>query len=224
MLQSRIAIKINDKAFVKDPLSSDLGGNILRKGVELIEELGFEKFTFKKLAIAINSTEASIYRYFTNKHNLLAYLTMWYWSWSEYKIMMSTLNIQDPEVKLRNAIGVLTEEIEEDLDIHQIDEVKLHQIVIMESSKVYFCKTVDEDNKQGFFKAYKDLVQSVATIVNELNPNYKYPHMLVSSIIEGAHHQRYFADHLPRLTDNIKNEDSVSKFYTELAIKAIINE
>lgn len=224
MLQSKIAIKINDKVFVKDPLSSDLGGNILRKGVELIEELGFEKFTFKKLAVAINSTEASIYRYFTSKHNLLAYLTMWYWSWSEYKVMMSTLNIKDSEIKLHNAIKVLTQEIEEDLDIHQIDEVKLHQVVIIESSKVYLCKTVDEDNKHGFFRAYKDLVQTVATIVNEVNPNYKYPHMLVSSIIEGAHHQRFFADHLPRLTDTIKNEDSVTKFYTELAIKAITNE
>lgn len=221
MLQSRIAIKINDNVYVKDPLSSDLGGNILRKSVELIEDLGFEKFTFKKLAVAIKSTEASIYRYFTNKHNLLAYLTMWYWSWSEYKVMMSTLNIEDPEVKLRRAIGVVTEKVQEDLDIHQIDEVKLHRVVIMESSKVYFCKSVDEDNRQGFFRAYKDLVQTVANIVNEVNPSFKYPHMLVSTIIEAAHHQRFFADHLPRLTDVFDGEDAVTTFYTELALKSV---
>ena len=45
--------------------------------------------------------------------------------------------------------------------------------------------------------------------------------MMVSTVIEGAHSQRYFAEHLPRLTDVIEGEDSVTKFYTELVFKAI---
>ena len=45
--------------------------------------------------------------------------------------------------------------------------------------------------------------------------------MLISTIIEGAHSQRYFADHLPRLTDVVAGEDAVPTFYSELAIKAI---
>lgn len=79
-LQSNIAIKINPEVYKKDPLSSELGEKILRQGTELLEELGFEEFTFRKLASRIESTEASIYRYFDNKHNFLAYLTMWYWN------------------------------------------------------------------------------------------------------------------------------------------------
>lgn len=215
-LPSNIAFKINANAFKKDPLSSDLGEKILRHGIDLMEEVGYEDFTFKKLAEKINSTEASVYRYFESKHNLLAYLTMWYWSWMEYRVVMNTLNIDNPKERLRRAIMSLTEEIKEDQNIQQIDEVKLQRIVIIESSKVYFCKTVDADNESGFFHVYKTLVQRLAGIILEINPEFKYPHMLISTIIEGANHQRFFANHLPRLTDIIEGEDPVANFYTQL--------
>jgi len=182
-----------------------------------MEELGFEDFTFKKLAIHMQSTEASVYRYFENKHNLLAYLTMWYWSWMEYRLLMRTINIEDPKTRLRKAIQCVTEVIEVDSAFSQIDESKLQRIVIIESSKVYLCKTVDADNKSGFFLVFKSLVQRIADIILEINPGFKYPHMLVSTIIEGAQHQRFFADHLPRLTDVVKGEDAVTTFYTQLA-------
>lgn len=217
-------IEINQKVFKKDPLSSELGENILRQGIDLIEELGFEVFTFKKLAERINSTEASIYRYFENKHNLLVYLTMWYWNWLEYKLIMSTINIENPIIRLQKSIQSLTEKINEDKEISQINEIKLHHIVIMESSKVYLCKTVDSDNESGFFQVYKSLVQRVADIIMEINPEYKYPHMLVSTIIEGAHHQRFFANHLPRLTDVIDGEDAVVTFYTKLVERELAIE
>ena len=73
-LLSHIQIKVNDKVFVKDPQSSDLGQRIVSIGAKMIDELGFEEFTFKKLSKEINTTEASIYRYFENKHRLLIYL------------------------------------------------------------------------------------------------------------------------------------------------------
>lgn len=224
ILQSKIAIKINPMVFKKDPLSSELGEKILRQGVGLMEELGFEDFTFKKLAKHINSTEASIYRYFDNKHNFLAYLTMWYWGWMEYRVITSTLNIEDPRIRLQRAIKCITEEITEDKEVHQIDEVKLHRIVTIESSKVYLCKTVEADNESGFFTVYKSLVGGIADIILEINPKFKYPHMLVSTIIEGARHQRFFADHLPRLTDVVKGEDAITTFYTQLAERELAIE
>jgi AcrR family transcriptional regulator len=224
VLQSKIGIKINAKVYKKDPLSSELGGEILRGSVEFIEEIGFEDFTFRKLAKRINSTEASVYRYFENKHNLLAYLTMWYWSWMEYRVFITTLNIDDPTIQLKRAIKCLTEEIKEDKEVQQFDEVKLQHIVIIESSKVYLSKKVEQDNELGFFKVYKDLVQRVADFILEISPNFKYPHMLVSTIIEGAHHQRFFADHLPRLTDIVPGEDAITTFYTQLAERELAIE
>ncbi|MFT6921819.1 MAG: AcrR family transcriptional regulator [Crocinitomicaceae bacterium] len=216
VLQSKIGIKINAKVYKKDPLSSELGGKIIKHSIEFIEKTGFEDFTFRKLAQLINSTEASIYRYFENKHNLLAYLTMWYWSWMEYRVFLTTVNIDCPKVRLRGAIKCLTEEVKEDTEVQQVDEIKLQRLIITESSKVYISKKVDQDNELGFFLVYKDLVQRVADIILEIKPNFKYPHMMVSTIIEGAHHQKFFASHLPRLTDIVPGEDTVTTFYTEL--------
>ena len=78
-LLSNIKIQVNEKVYLKDPDSSELGKKIIRGSIDLIDEIGFEQFTFKKLAIKINSTEASVYRYFDSKHTLLVYITLWYW-------------------------------------------------------------------------------------------------------------------------------------------------
>jgi len=218
---SKMNIKVNSNVFIKSPESTDLGRNIVSGSIDLIENLGFEGFTFKKLAKYISSTEASVYRYFESKNHLLTYLVLWYWGWQEYRLVMSIVNIDCAKERLKRSITVLTERIEKDSDFSQIDEIKLNKIVIAESSKIYFNKDVDEDNKLGFFSQYKEVVQRVSDIVNEINPTFKYPHMLVSTVIEGAHHQRYFAEHLPRLTDVVEGEDAVSNFYVELVFNEI---
>ena len=56
----------------------------------------------------------------------------------------------------------------------------------------------------------------MSDIVLEINPEFPYPHMLISTVIEGAHHQKYFSEHLPALTDVKKNGNSITNFYTEL--------
>jgi hypothetical protein len=45
--------------------------------------------------------------------------------------------------------------------------------------------------------------------------------MLVSSMIEGSNQQRFFADHLPRLTNSSKGKDNVELFYLDLVFKTI---
>lgn len=220
-LLSSINIKVNQNIYLKNPESSELGKKIIAGSIDLINEVGFEAFTFKKLAQAIGSTEASIYRYFESKHKLLLYLNCWYWSWTEYKMMFGLANIPSPEERLRKAILLLTQEVGEDNSFMHINELKLNQIVISESSKAYLTKEVDQDNKLGAYAVQKQLVQRVSDIILEINPTYKYPHMLISTVIEGAHLQRYFAEHLPRLTDTSDKDDYITAFYTELVFKAI---
>jgi len=220
-LQNKISIEVNENVYLKRPDTSDLGQKIVKGSIDLIDQIGFEDFNFKKLAKAIGSTEASVYRYFENKHHLLVYLVLWYWGWQEYRLVVSTINIDDPVERLKRSIRVLTEKIEEDTNFSQINEVKLNRIVISESSKIYLNKKVDIENEKGFFLQYKDIVQRVSDIIFEINPNFKYPHMLVSTVIEGAHHQRFFADHLPRLTDLVEGEDSITIFYQQTVFKAI---
>jgi AcrR family transcriptional regulator len=220
-LLSRLSIHVNDHIFLKDPESSDLGKRIVTSSIDLIHEIGFENFTFKKLGKEIGSQEASVYRYFESKHKVLLYLTNWYWGWMAYRLTLSLANIDDPVDRLKRAVNVLTKKVDEDSSFSHINEVKLHQIVISESSKSYLNKHVKQENSEGAFLSYKTIVAEVSDIIKEINPSFACPHMLVSTVIEGAHHQRYFAMHLPKLTDVQKGEDLIPNFYKQLVLKTI---
>ncbi len=221
MKNIQLHIEVNSDLYLKNPDTSELGRKIIGNSIEMINELGFESFTFKKLGIQIESPESSIYRYFENKHTLLIYLVSWYWSWIEYILVFVTMNIDSPSKKLERSIKVLTEPILENYPTTYIDEGLLSQIIITESVKAYHTKNVDDENKKGYFKTYKKVVQRVSDMVLEINPQYRFPHMLISTVIEGAHQQKYFAAHLPALTDVTKGKDSVSEFYTNMVNKVI---
>lgn len=218
---SKISIKIQESVYLKHPETSDLGIKIIRGSIELLHQLGFEDFTFKKLANHISSTEASIYRYFESKHQLLSYLVSWYWGWTEYKLVFGTANVASKEEKLKKAIEILTEPVQLDLNFEHVNEVKLNQILIRDFSKIYLNTHVDRDNSVGYFLSYKSVVALVRQMVLDINPQFPFPNMLISTVIEGAHHQRFFAEHLPKLTDTLEKEDAVTKFYTEMVFKTI---
>jgi AcrR family transcriptional regulator len=107
-----IRIKMNERLFLRNPEDSPLGKKLVRHGVLLINKLGFEDFTFKKLAADVNTTEATIYRYFENKHKFLVYLITWYWSYLEFKVVFTINNLKDPEIKLKTILKLLVEEPE----------------------------------------------------------------------------------------------------------------
>lgn len=204
----QLQIKMNPDLYLRDPESSKLGQNILRHSISLISKLGFEDFTFKKLAAEVSTTEASVYRYFENKHKLLTYLTAWFWTWLEYQLIFHTNNIQDPKSKINTIIELITFQKEDKFLQEHIDKDALHQIVVAEGNKAYLTKHVAEDNKSMFFNPYKDLCHRIAIIFLEYNSEYKYPHSLASTLVETAYHQMFFKDYLPRLTDFSNNEDN----------------
>ncbi len=222
MQHLNIKISVGSKLYLKNPDSSSLGQKIISNSIVLIDELGFESFTFKKLSLKINSPESSIYRYFENKHTLLVYLTSWYWSWVEYKIVIATTNIEVNTEKLEKAIHVLTKPVLVDQSISYVNEVILNRIIIAESVKAFHTKDVDKENIKGCFETYKYMVNRVAALVLEVNPQYKYPRMLISTLVEGAHQQRYFSEHLPSLTDSKEGEDSITAFYTQMVFDMIL--
>ena len=217
----QLKIQVDERFFIKNPDSTELGKSIVTNSILLIDELGFESFTFKKLGQKIGSPESTIYRYFESKHKVLLYLTSWYWSWLEYRLVMETVNIMSSSEKLNRAIKILTEPVEQDSNYSHINEVLLNRIIIVESAKVYHTKEVDAENQEGFFSVYKRLVDRVSDIVLEVNPLFNCPQMLISTVIEGAHHQKYFSEHLPALT-NIKNGNrDISNFFIDMVFKTI---
>jgi AcrR family transcriptional regulator len=203
-----IQIKLNPKLFLRDPQDTKLGKKIIQHSILLVDEIGFERFTFKKLAERIESTEASVYRYFENKHLLLLYLVSWYWEWMKFRIDFNTMNIEDSKKKLEIVLQIMVDSTKRNTSIDFVDEDVLHRIVVAESTKVYHTKDVDKENKDGFFLTYKSLSKKIAKIILEIRPDFPYPHALASNLLEMADNHIYFAMHLPSLTEvKIENND-----------------
>ncbi|HRD80146.1 MAG TPA: TetR/AcrR family transcriptional regulator [Saprospiraceae bacterium] len=196
-----IELSINDKLYLRDPQRSEVGRRILRHSILLMDEIGLESFTFKKLAEHADTTEATIYRYFESKHLLLLYLINWYWAWTAVQIDMAVQNIEDAEDRLRRAIKAVISASRRNLSVDFIDKDVLHRIVVVEGTKAYHNKDVDAQNKEGFFMAYKALSAQLAKLILAVNPNFQYPKTLATNILEMAGNHVYFAEHLPRLTD-----------------------
>ncbi|MEJ6980440.1 TetR/AcrR family transcriptional regulator [Pedobacter sp. P351] len=222
-MELSLKFNINEKLFLRNPEESELGKKIIQHGIVLIHKMGFEVFTFKKLAAEIGTAEASIYRYFENKHRLLLYIVDWYWSWQEYRLIFQTNNIKDPEEKIKIAIRLLSAPVEDDMTTTYIDEKLLYEIVMAEGAKSYLTKHVTEDNKARFFKPFKDLCARVAGYVEEYNADYRFPFSLSSTIIDMAHSQKFYMQNLPALTDfgHSKDESLIISFLESLIFSSI---
>ncbi|RYC70219.1 MULTISPECIES: TetR/AcrR family transcriptional regulator [Spirosoma] len=200
-MEYSVHVRMNERLFLRDPEGSELGRRIVRQGILLFDEIGFEDATFRKLADRMGTKEASIYRYFENKHRLLVYLVAWYWQWLDFQLVFRTNNLADPHEKLERLLHLLLLTDLENPLTDDIDLRALHNIVICEASKAYLTRHVTEDNRQQLFKPYKDLVGRIAGIILELRPGYPYARSRASSLIETIHHQAFFMENLPSLTD-----------------------
>ena len=224
-MTTSIHISLKHQSYLREPEHTELGRKIISESIRLIDELGFEDFTFKKLAAEIGSTEASVYRYFENKHKLLVYLVSWYWAWLHYIVTFQTQNIADPRERLSRSLEVIAKAGQaDDPGVTYIDERVLHRVVVAESSKVYHTKEVDTENKAGYFLEMKHFCRYLAQVVLEINPAYPHPHALISTVLEAAHQQLFYAQHLPSLTD-VKADlyEETVQFLKQLTFAAVDN-
>lgn len=220
-LLGHIAIKIDERLFVKDPLTSAVGQEIMRNSVTLIASEGLEAFTFKKLAVVLGSTESTLYRYFKNKQQLMMYLASWYWCMLEWKIVFATANVSDPASRLGKALAVLSSPVPARNENEFFNESKLHDIVVSESFKAFVAKNLLKKERVGYFAAYANLIDRIAELVVEVKKSYKYPRALAASLIETAHHQFFLIRQLPELTDLPKGENHLFVFLNQLAFTAL---
>lgn len=218
-LLSNFKVTVPEKIFIKDPESSDLGKRIVEHSILLIDEIGFDSFTFKKLGQLINSNESSIYRYFESKHKLLLYLSSWYWAWIEYQLVIESHNL-NPSEKLKTSIEIVTRTVKNDSKYIHINEVVLHRIIINENSKSFLTKEVDNENKEGYFIVYKRIIHRLSDMILAVNPEYQFPSSLASTIIEGGLHQHFLKDHFLSIT-NCDSNITPTDFFQHLVFKII---
>ncbi|WP_159947467.1 TetR/AcrR family transcriptional regulator [Polaribacter septentrionalilitoris] len=214
-LLSVLKISVPSKIYIKDPETSDLGKRIVENSILLINEIGFESFTFKKLGTKIGSNESSIYRYFESKHKLLQYLSSWYWAWLEYQLVLETFSISNTQEKLEKAVKVITRTVEEDSNFSHINETILYKIIVNESSKSFLTKEVDSENKEGYFEIYKRVITRISEMILAVNKNYPFALSLASTILEGGLHQHYLKEHFPSIT-NCKKGKTPTDFFIHL--------
>ncbi|MFD0989638.1 TetR/AcrR family transcriptional regulator [Mariniflexile jejuense] len=219
-LLSNLKIAVPEKIYVKDPESSTLGKRIIEQSIILIDKIGFDAFTFKKLGAEIGSNESSIYRYFESKHKLLLYLSSWYWAWIEYQLVFETHSISDNKEKLQKAIEILTRTTKEDSKYTHINEVILCNIIINENSKSFLTKEVDLENKDGYFVVYKRVVLRLRDIIKAIRPEYNFASCLASTIVEGSLHQHFLKDHFTTITD-CKANTTPTMFFTNLTLNTL---
>ncbi len=213
---------MNSNLFLKDPFSSDLGVAIVQNGTQLLQEVGLEQFTFKKLASQIGSTEAAVYRYFENKHTFLLYLNAWYWAWMEYNLVYATANLTNAEERLRLALKLLVEGPIY-LSNDYLNPVILRQLVINESLKAYLTKTVDQEHESGYFAQVYKFGERITQIIQEINPDYKFPKTLVSTVMEASLLQSFNSQHLPGMTDVMAEGQDRYQFFHQLVTNTISN-
>jgi len=219
-LLQTIKIEVNKKTYVKDPESSVLGKKIIENSILMINEMGFESFTFRKLGDRIGSNESSMYRYFENKHKLLLYLTSWYWGWLEYQFVFATIGIADASEKLIKGIEIITKPVRIDASFAHVNEVLLNDIIINEYSKSYLTKEVDIENKEGYFEIYKRMVGRISEMISAVNNSYPFPASLASTLLEGTQHQYFLKQHFPSLT-NCNEEVSPTEYFTHLVFNSL---
>ena len=210
-----LKISVSDKIFIKDPETSELGKRIIERSIILINEIGFEGFTFKKLGTKIGSNESSIYRYFESKHKLLLYLSSWYWAWLEYQLVIETFSISNPFNKLEKAVTIATRIIEDDNNFSHINETLLYRIIVNESSKSFLTKEVDTENKEGYFEVYKRVIIRISEMILDVKKEYPYALSLASTIIEGGLYQHFLNEHFLSIT-NCKEGKTPTNFFIDL--------
>jgi hypothetical protein len=150
----------------------------------------------------------------------LLYLSSWYWAWVEYNLVMETHSITDPKEKIIQAVTVLTRKVDNDSSNTPINLVLIHKIMISEFSKSFLTKSVDQENEQGLFVAYKRVHSRLQGFIKVANPSYNFSASLANTILAGVLQQYYYKDHFPSLTD-CSDINEPCNYYINLIYKTL---
>lgn len=194
-----LTIKVSKGLYLRDPQESELGRRIIGEGVKLLDKLGFEGFTFKKLGTRIGSPEASIYRYFKNKRQFLQYITALYWGWIKFRIDMILRFHKGRKERIEALLSVLTEIGTDDPATPFVDEKLLCRVVMSQSKKVFPINKAEQEG--GCTKEYRVLLRSIGDIILSINPKFKFPLALSSTLLSAAHEQIQYSTHFTSLTE-----------------------
>lgn len=218
-LTRHVEIQLPNVLFLKNPKDSDIGQRILLESAAMIAEIGIDAFNFKKLALKCKCTEATVYRYFENKHKLLLYFLNIYWGWLEYRLVMNTQNISDSGKRLKKAIALLAHpEIPE--SYNEEFGKNIIAIAVQEGIKIHLTHAVKTEISDGSLTIYQTLVSRFSNLISAKLPGYLYADSLAASILDNAFQQMYFQKYYPSFCSNIQDEEHLKSFLLSLIPKS----
>jgi AcrR family transcriptional regulator len=220
-MTASISFDIDPSLYLRSPEETALGKKIVSESILMIDEEGYDAFTFRKLAVRIESTEASVYRYFKNKHQLLCYLVSWYWTWLEYFIQFRTNNIGDPKRKLELAITALLESDKDDPAVTHIDESVLHRVVIAESARVYMPRPNEITDYKGILHGYNLMCSRLVEFIKGIDPKYKYGRELVDTLLSTSHNRIFTMYQSSDRKAKRKDQRSIEVFLNHLVFTSL---
>lgn len=225
MSNTKYNFDLNKNLYLKDPMATAVGREIITAGAPLFLQEGLESVTLKKLAQKANTTEATVYKYFKNKHRLLQYYFQLYWTWLEQQIKVFTAISERPQDRVLGAVKVICKMPDVAADPGFVEKDTLRELVIAEGSKAYMHVQVDEDNEKKLFAPYKSLAKYLGDMIAEWNPDYPFPVALATTVLEMSHSLRYYMHHLPSLTDfsETKDHDKIVEYINSLITKTLSN-
>lgn len=197
----QVHLRPDPELFLRDPESTRLGKAMLVEGIVLMNELGLEAFTFKKLAVRIGCTEVSLYKFFPNKQRLLQYYFQFYWLWLRQLCGGFAERSLDPRKTLKQVVEALCGVWPKELPAAQLDPYGLRLLHIEEGTKSYLHKNVDADNARLLFLPYKALAAFIAECMVACRKDVPMPRSFATTIIEMAHSLPFAMEHLPSLTE-----------------------
>ncbi|MBK9274003.1 MAG: TetR/AcrR family transcriptional regulator [Flavobacteriales bacterium] len=207
MASAHLHLRPDPALSLKDPESTGLGLRVLEEGLGLMNELGLEAFTFRKLADRMGSTEVTLYKYFPNKQRLLQYYYQLYWLWLRQVCGRIAERAHDPREALEDIVEAICGVWPRPLPPLQLDPHALRRLVIEEGMKSYLHKNVDDDNARRLFLPYKELSAFMAERLVACRADVPWPRSFATTVIEMAHSLPFAMEHLPSLTELSSRKD-----------------
>lgn len=204
-LLKSIHLRVNEKIYLSDPTSSDLGKRILKHGSKIICQEGLDSFNFKKLSKEISSTEAAIYRYFENKNKLLLFYFSWYWKWIEYNMVFRTQNLATPEERMQVVLEILTNPPQVKNYFEYIDGAHVFELMGKDGIRVLLSAPQTDDEKD-MVRSFRSVCERFAQVIEGCDKGYKYPVQLAATILITSHMNKTL---LPTVLDNMKDNELV---------------
>ncbi len=197
--------------YLKNPKGSEIGESIVEMGAHFLGNFGLEELTFKKLAIEVGCTEATIYRYFNNKQQLLLYILNIYWSWQEYVIVFNCQNIENAEIKLKRVISALAKpEFEFLANRTFANNVLL--TAINEGVKAHYTIHIQNEMDHGKTIGYQRLISRIAEYIEEYNKLYPYSNSMAICLADSALQQLFIQSHHKNKTKTAIGVENIEKF------------